>query len=105
MTFAQDTAVEPAGEDAFATEIRPGWDIAGNANGGYLLALAARAMARHCDRPDPVTISAHYLSPGKPGPATVQCATVKAGRRFATVSASRDTRTTLAIGVSTSPMP
>jgi Acyl-CoA thioesterase len=77
-----------AGDDAFVTEIRPGWDIAGNANGGYLLAIAARAMARHCGRPDPVTISAHYLSPGRPGPASVQCATVKEGRRFATVRAS-----------------
>lgn len=88
MTFAQDTAVEPAGDDAYATEIRPGWDIGGNANGGYLLALAARAMARHCGRPDPVTISAHYLSPGKPGDARVRCTTVKEGRRFATVSAA-----------------
>ncbi|MEE4299085.1 MAG: thioesterase family protein [Pseudomonadales bacterium] len=90
MTFAQDTAVEPVGDARFATEIRAGWDIGGNANGGYLLALTARAMARHSGRPDPVSISAHYLSPGRPGAAAVHCTTVKEGRRFATVTASLD---------------
>ncbi|MFM7272744.1 MAG: thioesterase family protein, partial [Gammaproteobacteria bacterium] len=67
--------------------IRPGWDIAGNANGGYLLAIAARAMALDCERPDPVTITAHYLSPGREGAVEVQTRTVKRGKRFAVASA------------------
>lgn len=90
MSFATDTVVAARGDGCFDTAVRPGWDIAGNANGGYLLALAARAMAAHCGRPDPVTITAHYLSPGKVGDATVQCRTVKEGRRFATVSAGME---------------
>ncbi|HSG89036.1 MAG TPA: thioesterase family protein [Pseudomonadales bacterium] len=88
MTFTEDTAVDVHDDGRFDAQIRPGWDIAGNANGGYLLALAARAMATHCGRPDPVTITAHYLSPGKEGPVEGRCETVKKGRRFATVSAS-----------------
>ena len=44
--------------------IAPGWDIAANANGGYLMAIVARALSVALDRPDPVTISAH-TSPGK----------------------------------------
>jgi hypothetical protein len=91
MSFSADTAVTETGDGRFDTEIRPGWDIGGNANGGYLLALAARAMAAHCGRRDPVTISAHYLAPGKVGPATVECATVKKGRRFATVTGTMRT--------------
>jgi acyl-coenzyme A thioesterase PaaI-like protein len=87
MTFAADTAVTPEGGGRYRSEIRAGWDIGGNANGGYLLALAARAMAHHSGRPDPVTLTAHYLSPGKEGPVSVSCETVKEGRRFATVSA------------------
>ena len=55
------------GRAEYAAEIAPGWDIAGNANGGYLIALAARAMADAVGRP-PLSITAHYLSPGKPGP-------------------------------------
>jgi len=88
MTFTADTAVTALAPGRFSTHIRPDWDIAGNANGGYLLALAARAMVAHCGRPDPVTVSAHYLSPGRVGEASVQCETVKEGRRFATVTAA-----------------
>ncbi|HEX7034227.1 MAG TPA: thioesterase family protein [Pseudomonadales bacterium] len=87
MSFADDTAVTPRGDGTFTTAIRPGWDIAGNANGGYLLALAARALAHYTGRPDPVTITAHYLSPGKPGDAFVRCETVKQGKRFSTATA------------------
>jgi hypothetical protein len=29
----------------FASEVQPGWDIGGNANGGYLMAIAGRAMS------------------------------------------------------------
>ena len=31
--------------------IAPGWDIVANANGGYLLAIAARALGGALDRP------------------------------------------------------
>jgi hypothetical protein len=51
--------------------VEPGWDIAGNANGGYLLAICARAMSAALGRPDPVTVTGHYLAPGKPGPVRV----------------------------------
>ena len=52
----------PAAAGQWSASIHPGWDIAGNANGGYLLAVAARALAGATGRPDPVTVTAHYLS-------------------------------------------
>lgn len=88
MDFAAATRVERADGDRWTTAIAPGWDIAGNANGGYLLVLAARAMAEAADRPDPVTLTAHYLRPGKPGPAEVHAACVRSGRSFATTTAA-----------------
>src|SRR3546814_17094828 len=42
-------------------------------------------MADAAGRPDPVTITAHYLSPGKPGPLIEETEVVKAGKRFSTV--------------------
>jgi acyl-coenzyme A thioesterase PaaI-like protein len=60
----------------------------GNANGGYLLALCARAMGAALDRPDPVTVSAHYLAPGRPGPVRVGVEVVKQGRTFGTATAA-----------------
>lgn len=88
MSFAGDTAVRPAGDGRWAAEIRPGWDIGGNANGGYLLTLAVRAMIEATGRPDPVTVTGHYLAPGKPGPITVTTEVVKQGRTFTTVVGS-----------------
>ena len=70
-----------AGQHAvWSGAIAPGWDIAANANGGYLLAIAARALSAALDRPDPVTISAHYLSPGRPGAVTIRTQVIKQGR-------------------------
>lgn len=66
--------------------VHDGWDIGGNANGGYLMALAAQGLRRVAGRPDPVTVTGHYLSPGRPGPARVEAAVVKSGRRFTTVT-------------------
>jgi hypothetical protein len=86
VSFASDTAVRAESDGRFATAICPGWDIRGNANGGYLLCLAVRAMAEAAGRPDPVTVTGHYLLPGRPGPATVLTEVVKRGRTFTTVT-------------------
>ncbi len=95
MSFAQATAVSLLpekrdvlnGNAAYSAEIKSGWDIAGNANGGYLMAIAARAMAA-ASRPHPVSLTAHYLSPGRPGPVSIAPQIVKQGRRFTTVRGS-----------------
>lgn len=88
MTFASDTAVRALGEGRYATEIKAGWDVAGNANGGYLLSMVARAMLDTAARPDPVTITAHYLAPGRPASAIVATEIVKRGRTFTTATGS-----------------
>jgi len=86
--FATATAVQPAAAGQWSASIHPGWDIAGNANGGYLLALATRALAGATGRPDPVTVTAHYLSPGQPGSVRIAAQVLKQGRRFATGTAT-----------------
>ena len=88
MSFADAIALKAAGPGLWAGQIAEGWDIGGNANGGYLLALAAGGMVAELGRPDPISITAHYLRPGKPGPATVRCETVKEGKRLATARAT-----------------
>jgi acyl-CoA thioesterase len=86
--FAIATAVQPDGPDQWSASIDPGWVIAGNANGGYLLAMATRALARAAGRPDPVTVTAHYLSPGQPGSVRITTQILKQGKRFATGAAT-----------------
>ncbi len=86
MSFALDSAVASSGDGRWAGEIAPGWDIAGNANGGYLMAIAARAAAAATGRADPVSVTAHFLSPGRPGPVDLAASVLKEGRRFATAT-------------------
>ncbi|MEY3805636.1 MAG: hypothetical protein RIR69_448 [Actinomycetota bacterium] len=90
MSFEFDHALvaSPLGDGVFDTPIEDRWDINGNANGGYLLALVANAMRAASGRAHPVSVSMHYLSPGPAGPAQTHTEVVKAGRRLATVVAS-----------------
>lgn len=86
--FDRATAVTALAGGRFAAEIHDGWDIGGNANGGYVLAVAARAMRDASGRPDPVTVTAHFLAPAPPGEVEISTEVVKAGKRFTTVSGS-----------------
>lgn len=87
--FADATAVRLLSADEagarFAAEVRPGWDIGGNANGGYLLAIAGRAMAEAVARP-PLTLTAHYLKPATAGSCHVDVSIVRTGGRLATAT-------------------
>jgi len=98
--FALATAVSPvppvgpqpdaeavAGRTMYQGAIAPGWDIGGRANGGYLLALTGQALRRAVDRPDPVTVTGHFTSPGEAGPVEIDTEVIKQGRRFATARA------------------
>jgi acyl-CoA thioesterase len=89
MSFAAATEVERVdgtgtGSGCYRGEIGEGWDIAGNANGGYLLAIAARAATRALDKPDPLTVTGHYLRPGRPGPVDLDVVVHRNGGRHGT---------------------
>jgi acyl-CoA thioesterase len=88
MRFDEATAVELIGENRFGGHIHDGWDIGGNANGGYLMALAARALMAASGRPDVVTMTSHFLSPGRVGAVTIDVTPIKTGKRFATAHAT-----------------
>lgn len=87
MSFASATAISHIMGDVYQGRVEAGWDIFGNANGGYLMAIAARAMATIAERPHPVTVTAHYLNPVQPGRVTIGTNLLKSGKRFATVQA------------------
>ncbi len=89
--FDRGIAVEATGGGAFAAELDRGWVVGGGLNGGYLLAVignAIRAELAGSGQPDPVSVSAYYLSPTGPGPAVVRVRRLREGRRRSTVAAS-----------------
>jgi acyl-coenzyme A thioesterase PaaI-like protein len=88
VPFLTATTVQPIADGEWSASIDQGWVIAGNANGGYLLAIAARALVGATGRPDPVTITAHYLTPVQPGAVRISTQVLKEGKRFATGAAT-----------------
>ena len=88
--FARDSAITRLGADLYGAEVNPGWAVIDGAapNGGYLMAIAARAMADAAHRPDPLSVSAHFLAACQPGPVEIATSVHRRGGRHATVSAT-----------------
>jgi len=86
--FARATAVTARDGGGFDATIDDGWSIGGRPNGGYLLAVVARAALTAADRAHPLVISGHFLRPPSGGPARVRTETVKSGRTISTVRAT-----------------
>ena len=81
-----DLSLSRPGE--YAAELDAGWQVGGGINGGYLLAVIANALRAGLDgKPDPLAISAHYLSASTPGPALVSTRVIRDGRSVATTAA------------------
>jgi hypothetical protein len=82
--FDVATAVRRAEGGGLVADLDPGWDVgAGILNGGYLLAVVARAAAVDSPHPHPVAVSASYLRATPPGPAMLTVTPGPAGRTLA----------------------
>ena len=84
LGFDEALAMHVAGDGRLRTTIAPGWDVRGNPHGGYLLALAAKAMGSVVTQPHPISIAASYLVPPKPGQADLFVQVIRHGKRQST---------------------
>lgn len=75
--LATDTVVTPAGDDVFAAELSPDWEIWGP-NGGYLASVALRAAGLATGRARPASINAHFVGAGRSGPVDITVETNRA---------------------------
>ncbi len=83
-SFAAATSVRRADGGGVAAELDPGWDVGGSIlNGGYLLAVIARAAVLDSPHPHPVAVSASYLRATGPGPVTLAVTPGPGGRTLA----------------------
>ncbi|WP_240641314.1 thioesterase family protein [Nocardioides ferulae] len=88
--FDAQTAVVARPEGGYAAELAPGWSVGGGLNGGYQLAVvgqALRAALGPLGKPDPISISAYYLSAAVGGAATVEVDVRRDGGSLATAAA------------------
>jgi Thioesterase-like superfamily len=88
--FDRDTAVtaRPGEPGTYDSVLSAGWTIVSAVNGGYLLAMAGRALRDALPHADPITITAHYLTASQPGPAVIRTQVVRTGRTMSTGQAS-----------------
>lgn len=90
--FDQATAVTAEGDGRYAATVDAGWTVGPKPNGGYLLAVAARAAghalaATGIEHPDPLAATTHFLRAPDPGPADVQVEVLRPGRSASQVRA------------------
>lgn len=74
--------------DIYDADLHSGWAIGGKPNGGYLLAILARAGCDVVDTVHPLAISGHYLRAPEAGPAEVRTEVARHGRRVSTSRAT-----------------
>lgn len=77
--LAEALSVEESG-GGYAVSVNPRWSIGDRPNGGYLMALVARAAVTASPHPDLLAVSAHFLRPPSFGPATVVVEEMRVGR-------------------------
>src|SRR5918994_6437111 len=102
--FDAATAVRRAEGGGLIADLDPRWDVGGGVlNGGYLLAVAARAAVLDSPHPHPVALSASYLRATAGGPAHLGVAPGPAGRTLAhsSVTIGGEAGPSLAVQVTT----
>ncbi len=100
--FDTQTAVTPRPQapGTYDATLDGGWKVGGGLNGGYLLAVIGNALKdTFPNKPDPLSISAYYLSATTEGAAEVEVRVLREGGTVATAAADLkqgdDTRITV----------
>lgn len=78
--FEHETAVVETGSLQYSGELHRGWRIGKVPNGGYVLAIAGRALSAALPHRDPLAVSAFYLAPTRLGPVECQVEVLRRGR-------------------------
>jgi acyl-CoA thioesterase len=77
--FDRDTALRAAGERRWTGHVPSSWFVGKGPNGGFVAALAARALERAVDKP-PRSLTLHYMAPPAEGPIEIEVFVEREGR-------------------------
>jgi acyl-CoA thioesterase len=87
--FDRDTSLRPDGDGRYTGAVTDRWGVlSGVPNGGYMMTFALRALVDAVDKPQPLTLTTHFLRPGRVGPVEVTTEIIKTGKRNTTAQAS-----------------
>lgn len=87
MSFEVATALE-GGPGSWKADLAEGWDIFGVTNGGYLMAIAARAMEAESGRRNLISATGNFVNAATAGPIAVEVEVLKRGRSLSTLRAT-----------------
>ncbi|MGE3297011.1 MAG: thioesterase family protein [Porticoccaceae bacterium] len=82
--FERDTQVRRIDERVWEGEFSPDWSIGQAPNGGYAMALGARALAAVLPHPDPMTVTAYYVARPASGPVRCEVEVLRVGKGTST---------------------
>jgi acyl-CoA thioesterase len=80
--FDHDILFEPTEPFSFSGHITENWSINGIPNGGYLMAILAKAMMHHSEMKSTPIITANFLNRCEPGQASVLIEKMSTSRQF-----------------------
>lgn len=87
--FDIETEVELIDEGRFAVDVSSSWNIGDNPNGGYLTAIALKAIRCQGTPSDPMSVTTHFIRPGSSGtPGEVTTSVLRAGKSVTTARAT-----------------
>ncbi|MGD8494191.1 MAG: thioesterase family protein, partial [Desulfobacterales bacterium] len=80
--FDHDILCKPGEPSSFAGHITNNWSINGIPDGGYLMAIIAKAMMQHSEMKATPIITANFLNRCEPGDAKILIEKMTASRQF-----------------------
>ncbi len=85
--YLEDIKTEKISDLTRITDITDNWSLGGIPNGGYLMSMAAKAMAEDLSHKDPVTVTGHFPGKVAPGEGVLKNEIISEGRSFSTAAA------------------
>ncbi len=79
LLFHEDSAVSRVSDNSWRGEIKDGWGIMGVPNGGYIMAIAAKALSEALPQNDPLTITGYYIAQTMPGSVDIDIEVLREG--------------------------
>lgn len=80
--FDKDLVFKDKGNHRLRAEVSNGWSHRGNLNGGFLLAMAAKAVSRYSEKTGSLLITANYLNRTIPGDIDIHVEELSTSRNF-----------------------
>jgi acyl-CoA thioesterase len=83
--FDLETSIARVDDGAWETQLSANWNIGTNSNGGYAMSPVLRALRELTGKPDPISVTTHYLRPVQGGTVgRIETTLIRSGRTMAT---------------------